>query len=207
MITGLTGKYCAGKNHIAALLTKRGFPVLDVDVLGHSVIEIKKEELAARFGEDIITKRPGDIPGVNRRLLGEKVFGNEQELAALEAIIHPEVNNLTLQWIKEQKGKNCIINAALLHKSVVFTRLDCIILVNAPWFVRLLRAKKRENLSWIEIFKRFSSQRKFTAQYLAGNADIYRVENSSAGFWAGRQRSSAVRLERRIDEILEKAGL
>jgi dephospho-CoA kinase len=187
--------YCAGKNHVAALLERRGLAVLDVDTLGHTAINNKKADIISRFGEDIVNPDGCRSGLINRRLLGEKVFGKETEIAALEAIVHPEANRLTLEWIAAQNGKNCVINAALLHKSAVFPRLDGIILVSAPRFIRLIRAKKRDKLPWASLLRRFSSQRPFTAQYLAGNADIYRVGNS--GF-------AGTRLERRIDAILSR---
>jgi dephospho-CoA kinase len=194
MLIGLTGMYCAGKNYVAAILERRGLEVLDVDKLGYIAIENKKAAVFARFGEDI--KNPDG--SVNRRLLGEKVFGSGGELAALEAIVHPEANRLSLEWIAAQKGKPCVINAALLHKSAVFDRLDGIILVSAPWLVRLIRAKQRDKLPWGVLLQRFSSQKQFAAQYLAGNADIYKVENPG---------TNRAKLERRLDVVLSGMGL
>jgi dephospho-CoA kinase len=196
MLIGLTGTYCAGKNHVAALLEKRGLPALDVDRLGHAAIESEKEAVFARFGGDL--RLPDGT--VDRRLLGRRVFGKKQELAALEAIVHPAANRMTEEWIAAQNGGNCVINAALLHRSSVFQRLDCLILVSAPVLVRLLRARKRDRLSWFSLFRRFASQKNFTAQYLAGNADIYRVENPAFPW----ERGFSV-LEQRIDEILAAA--
>jgi len=203
MLIGLTGMYCAGKNHVAAILEGRGFAVLDVDKLGHAAIENKKADILTRFGKDI----QNQDGSVNRRRLGERVFGKENELSALEAIVHPEANRLTLEWIAAHNGQNCVINAALLHKSAVFGRLDGIIMVGAPVFVRLIRAKRRDKLPWASIFRRFSSQKQFIAQYLAENADIYKVENPGireSGFLPNSRRTK--RLEYRIDAILLKLG-
>ena len=194
MLIGLTGKYCSGKNHVAAILERRGLPVLDVDRLGHIAIENKKAAILARFGERV-KNQDGSI---NRRLLGEWVFGKKNELAALEAIVHPEANRLTLEWIAAQNGQPCVINAALLHRSSVFDRLDCVILVSAPLLVRLIRAKRRDKHPWAALLRRFSTQKQFTAQYLAGNADIYKVKNPG---------TNRTKLERRIDTILSKLGL
>ena len=202
-LIGLTGPYCAGKNHIALLLEQRGLPVLDVDKLGHQVIETEKERLAARFGEDIL-----DSDGkVNRKRLGARVFGKPGELAALEDIIHPGANRETLDWIQRQsrQEKACVINAALLHRTAVFEALDAIILVQATFLTRLLRAKRRDRLPWTVILKRFRSQRKFTSQYFMGKADIYRVENS--GFFGFRSGSLRGKLENRINEILPLMGI
>ena len=190
MIIGLTGTYCAGKNHIAAMLEARGFPVLDVDKLGYQVLESEKNAIFAQFGSDL-KKTDGSL---DRRLLGQKVFGKPEKLAALENIIHPGVNRLTDEWISVQ-NKHCVINAALLHRSSVFHKLDRLILVTAPFLTRLFRAKKRDKLPWGEIIKRIASQKNFTSQYLTINAEIYRVGNS--GFPASKK------LERRIDNFVK----
>lgn len=203
-VVGIAGSYCAGKNHVASLLERRSFPVLDVDKLGHGVIETEKELIAARFGGDIL-----DGSGlVNRRLLGEKVFGKPEELAALEEIIHPAVNRDTAGWIDAQKGNACFINAALLHRSSAFELLDAVILVEAPLLVRLLRARKRDRLPWLSLIKRFRSQKGFSPQLFKGKTDIYRVDNSFAcvnpvfGKHVLRNK-----LEKRIDEILSLLGI
>ena len=198
MIIGLTGKYCAGKNSIAVLLENRGFSVLDVDTLGHIAIENKKTAIISRFGNDI----KNHDGSVNRRILGEKVFRKDCELAALQEIVHPEANRLTLEWMQEQKAKHCVINASLLHNSVVFDRMDCIILVDAPLITRLIRAKKRDKLPWMTIFKRFSSQKHFFSHYFNGNADIYKVENRGLG-----EPANLTRLESTINDILSRLDI
>jgi dephospho-CoA kinase len=190
MIIGLTGAYCAGKNHIGALLEARGLPVLDVDKLGYQVLENEKEAVFTQFGSDL-KKTDGSV---DRRLLGRRVFGHPEKLAVLENIIHPGVNRLTDEWISVQ-SRHCVINAALLHRSSVFDKLDRIILVTAPLLTRLFRARKRDRLSWGEILKRAASQRGFNAQYLSKNAEIYRVKNP--GFSVSR------RTERLIDIFIK----
>jgi dephospho-CoA kinase len=202
--------YCSGKNRVAVLLEKQGFPVLDVDKLGHRAIETQREAILARFGAVL-----GPGGNINRRKLGERVFGKTAELAALEAIVHPEANRLTEEWIKAQTGEFCVINAALLHRSSVFERLDALILVKAPLLSRFFRARRRDKLSWRELFRRFRSQKGFLSPYFKKSvaafpesgilelpqgsivkADIYIVDNR--GYWA---RSSQKKLEYRIEKI------
>jgi dephospho-CoA kinase len=195
MLIGLTGKYCAGKNHVAFILKEKGIPVLDVDKLGYKVLENEKTSIFARFGNDL-QKPDGSL---DRRLLGQRVFGNPEKLKLLEGIVHPPVNRLTAEWMAVNKDKTCIINAALLHRSEVFAKFDRIILVTAPVFTRFLRARRRDRLSWREIFKRFSSQKDFHSQYLSVNAEIKRVRNPGLS----GSRKLQQKLERRIDMILE----
>jgi dephospho-CoA kinase len=200
MIIGLTGKYCAGKNHIAIILEKRGLPVLDVDKLGYQVLEQEKQSIFSRFGDDL-QKPDGSL---NRQLLGKRVFGKPASLTELEAIVHPGINRLTDEWVKNQTGA-CVVNAALLHKSSVFIRLNRIILVTAPFFIRFFRARQRDKLSYLAILKRFSSQKDFFSYNLSvntmqNNAEIYRVGNP------GLCKKCNIRnkkLEKQIDLILE----
>jgi dephospho-CoA kinase len=196
-VIGLTGTYCAGKNYVGRLLEARGLPVLDVDKLGHRAIETEREAILERFGRDIL----GAEGAIDRRLLGAKVFGKPEELAALEGIVHPAANRMTGEWIEEQDGRPCVINAALLHRSSAFGLLSCIILVQAPVLIRLLRAKKRDGLPLTQLLRRFWSQRKFTPQYSAKQADIYIIENP--GYFGYRPSVC----ENRISEILARVGM
>ena len=198
-ILGLTGLYCSGKNHVSRLLEKRGLPVLDLDKLGHEAIRGETEKIVRRFGREVLDK--GGLP--DRRLLGKTVFGRPEELAALEAIVHPVVNRLTEEWAAGQTGL-CVINAALLHKSSLYTRLSALLVVRAPLPVRFFRARWRDKLPVRELVKRLSSQNDFPrygagdsgAQLFFCSADTYIIENS--GF-----PGSEGALEKRIDAILE----
>jgi dephospho-CoA kinase len=201
-VIGLTGLYCAGKNHVAALLEKRGVPVLDVDKLGHAALESEKAEVVRRFGADILAPDGS----VNRRLLAETVYSAKKRdgLAALEAVVHPAVNVLTDKWIEEaapdaalRAGGLCVINAALIHLSGAFSRLRSLIVVRAPFLVRFYRARKRDRIPARELFRRFRSQAAFSAQYLSAKTDIYTIDNSGPS-------GSAANLENRLDEILAR---
>jgi dephospho-CoA kinase len=187
-VVGLTGLYCAGKNHVAEIFKGKGFTALDVDKLGHKVIEMEQAAIARRFGEDVMERGR-----VNRRLLGEKVFGKPTELAALETIIHPRVNTLIKDWV--EKNEDCIVNAALLHRTSIFPRLDAIVLVKAPALVRLVRARRRDGLSWFNIVNRFKSQN-FSIEFLYKNA-----ENKKTTYIINNIGGEP---EKQIDKIVEK---
>ena len=193
-VIGITGLYCAGKNHVARFLEQRSFPVLDVDKLGHKIIEEEKERLITRFGKDILD--PNGL--VDRKKLGRKVFGKPEDLTALEEIIHPAANRETREWLNARQESVCFVNAALLHRSSAFEALNAVIIVEAGFLVRLFRAKKRDRLSWILLLKRFWSQRKFNYQLFKEKTDIYRVGNSLG--------CTNSKLEKRIDEILALQG-
>ena len=194
-LIGLTGKYCAGKNQGAQILENRGLPVLDVDKLGHQVLEMEKEQILARFGEDVL----GPEGRIDRKRLGRRVFGKGEELAALEAITHPGINREIQAWISAREEKALVINAAPLHRFSVFEQLDGLIILEAPFLVRLLRARKRDKLPWAVLVQRFLSQSRFNSQYFKKKTDIYKVKNP--GF------TGLGRLGSRIDEILSLLGI
>jgi dephospho-CoA kinase len=76
--------------------------------------------------------------------------------------------------------------------------------VEAPFLIRLLRARRRDGLSWFSLIKRFQSQKHFISQYLSGKADIYRVDNSGSPLRGSRFETE---LENRINEILTGEGI
>jgi dephospho-CoA kinase len=197
LLLGLTGPYCAGKNFAGGILAEKGFAVLDVDKLGHVALENQKDAVAARFGNGVL----GADGRIDRRALGAFVFGKPRELAALEDIVHPEVNRLTLEWMEPRRNSDCVINAALLHKSGAFTMLDAVIFIRAPYIARMLRARRRDGLPFREIRRRFNSQR-FDVYYSGEKTDIYYINNCGFGFCRPLNRS---RFERRLDEILSAA--
>jgi dephospho-CoA kinase len=178
MLIGLTGLYCAGKNYAQKILEEKGLPVLDVDIEGHLALNNSSSLVASTFGSECLY----NDGTVNRSVLGAKVFGDDAKIAALENIVHPEANRLTEEWLREKSttNKHLVINAALLHKSSAFTRLDAMLIVHAPYFVRFARARKRDGLSYTAIKQRLQSQKKFYTKYFQNNSDkynIYTVEN------------------------------
>lgn len=199
LLIGLTGPYCAGKNYVAQILEKRGLLVLDVDRLGHQALEQEKERILHTFGPSVLDER-GKL---NRKELGRIVFGDPEKLRALEAIVHPRANELTLEWIEQHRDRPLVINAALLHRSIVFDKLAFIILVTAPWPVRLLRGIRRDHLSVPQAFLRIWQQRTFFTQYKNKNTDIYVVPNPGIGW----KKQGPYQLERRIERILVREGI
>ncbi|GHU25140.1 hypothetical protein FACS1894172_14070 [Spirochaetia bacterium] len=193
MVLGLTGTYCAGKNYVASVLEQRGLPVLDLDAVGHQALESEKESVVRFFGPGVLW----EDATINRVSLGKLVFADPEKRALLERIVHPVVNQRTIQWIEDQP-ESCVINAALLHKSAAFSRLGAIILVEAPVLLRFFRARRRDHLPWKDLMKRFWSQRHFRSQYFSSNADVYIMGN---GFLHRKK------IDLRVDEILLAVGL
>ena len=203
-LIGLTGAICSGKNYSSGIFEQYGINVLDVDTLGHTALENKKNLVCNHFGNSIL--RPDG--SIDRRILGRRVFGNRQELEALEHIVHPEVENLANQWLEQQNNQLCatnpasslcVINAALLHKMLLADKLALVVWVHAPVWLRMYRLKKRDNLSIQEVIRRIKSQSKFKHKFLFKNADIVSIRNTGMGFFPAWEKHI---IEKRIKKII-----
>lgn len=90
ILVGLTGGIGAGKSTVSALLAARGAVIIDADAITHELQRAGTPVLAAiaeRFGDGVLTP-DGEL---DRPALAEIVFNDADELAALNAIVHPAV--------------------------------------------------------------------------------------------------------------------
>jgi dephospho-CoA kinase len=189
MIIGVTGKYCAGKNVVSCILQKYGFTEIDVDKIGHQVLEKEKTPVIHALGRGILDTRGR----INRRKLAKLVFRNKENRVKLEQILHPRMKAEVHRRIKKN-NKNYIVNAALLFQMQLYPLCDFIIFVRAPFYVRFLRALRRDKLRIWDITLRFFSQYQIFSKLKLPRVDIYYEYNK------GRIR----RLEIRIAEILKQ---
>lgn len=97
---GLTGGIGSGKSAVADLLVERGAWLIDADEVAREVVEPggpAYQPLLERFGHDIV----GDDGLILRQVLADRVFGDEHELEALNAITHPAIG---IEMIERQKA-------------------------------------------------------------------------------------------------------
>ena len=81
------------------------------------------------------------------------------------------------KFIDENSGKNVIVNATVLFKIPLVKKMDAIVFVDCPWFIRLWRARKRDGMKIRQILARFSSQKKLYASYLNTGVKVIRISN------------------------------
>ncbi|XP_065605220.1 bifunctional coenzyme A synthase [Cyrtonyx montezumae] len=120
-IIGLTGGSGSGKTSIAQRLGRMGAFLIDADALGHAAYlpgSPAHGRLVAAFGAEILNE-DGTI---NRKVLGAKVFGNQEQLKSLTDIVWPEIARM----VREQIGE-----AGAEGKAVVV--LDAAVLLEAGW--------------------------------------------------------------------------
>ena len=198
MILGVCGKYCSGKNTVARFFEERGFLHLDADRLAHQALEEVRDEAVGLFGPGILKPAPDAPAGrVDRRALAGIVFRDRAALGRLEALIHPRVIVMMEKAMRENPGRDILLNAPLLFESGLDAGCDRVILVSAPAALRFLRALERDKAGPAAAAARIWAQRGLKTQSSSGNADIIRVKNggSSAGL---RRRLAEVIVELRV---------
>lgn len=194
MVLGLTGRYCAGKDAVARILERRGFRVLDVDRIGHAVLDQRREEVAAAFGPAV---RRAD-GSVDRARLGRIVFADPAALARLEAILHPAMVERVRALAASERaaGRDVAVNAAILRRLGLHLICDAVLEVRACLPRRFLRALRRDRLGPVQVLRRMRSQRRTGGlNSKTPDVDTYTVRND---------RATTRRLELSVDRIVDR---
>jgi dephospho-CoA kinase len=147
---GLTGGIGAGKSSVSAAMRQRGAHILDADRLARELLVPGSEALAAvaaRFGAAILTP-DGEL---DRAALGQRIFADADERAALDAILHPRINALEAQRaaaIGERFPEAVVVyDAALLLESGGDEGVDRVAVVDVAPERQLERATARGDRS------------------------------------------------------------
>ena len=97
-VIALTGGIASGKSLVADRLRELGAVLVDADVLAREAVApgtAGLARIAAEFGDAVL----GPDGALDRPALGALVFGHPERLAALNAIVHPEVGRLSREAI------------------------------------------------------------------------------------------------------------
>ncbi|WP_237152985.1 dephospho-CoA kinase [Oryzibacter oryziterrae] len=145
IIIGLTGSIGMGKTTTAGLFAARGIPVFDADAEVHRLY-------AGPLAQAVEAAFPGvvDDGRVNRVKLAERVSGNRDALARLEAIVHPVVHAAEKAFI--DKARQDGAPAALLDIPLLFETgrdrdVDCTVVVSAPDEIQRARVLARPGMT------------------------------------------------------------
>jgi dephospho-CoA kinase len=194
MVIGIGGRLCAGKDRLIGFFKEHHtFCEIDVDKVGHRVLEEKKEEVAEQFGGDIMDGKGG----IDRKKLGSVVFSSQKQLYRLERILHPPMRAVVSREIEEAGRTDIIVNAALLFHMNLHFLCDTAIWVAAPKRIRIERLMQRDAVSREEAQKMVNAQSHLKPNKIAPYVDIYIVKNSG----------SLEELESRAVSILKNEGL
>ncbi len=159
-VIGLTGGIGSGKSTVSRFLAELGAVILDTDKIGHEAFKPDTEiwrKVVAAFGRQILTP-DGNI---DRRKLGETVFGNPESLSQLNQTMHPRMYNMVkaqLEEYRQQGTRVAVLEAPLLLEAGWTSLVDEIWVTTAPEATVLKRLEERSGMSQAESLTRIRSQ-------------------------------------------------
>lgn len=157
---GLTGNIASGKSTVSRRLAELGARVIDADVLAREAVAPGTAGLSAvisRFGQELLSP-DGTL---DRAALRTRVFRNPNELAALNAIVHPEVGRLRFERAREAEeiGVRVLVDdIPLLFEAGLADQFDAIVFVDAPVEERCRRIMEHRGLSNVDAQAMIASQ-------------------------------------------------
>jgi len=168
----LTGGIATGKSSVSKIFEKKGFTIIDADMIAHRVLNEAADEVAELFGDEVI-----DGNGVvNRKTLGAIVFKDTQKRQALESLLHPLIYReiLRLSQIEDERKKPYLIDIPLFFETGRYNTYR-VIVVYASQLQQIERGMQRDLLSREEILYRISAQmdieeKRSKATYLIDNS-------------------------------------
>lgn len=145
IVLGLTGSIGMGKSATAALFAKRGVPVHDADAAVHALYG-PGGAAAAAIGQTF----PGVLDangGVDRTRLRAAVLDAPDQMAALEAIVHPLVRAASTDFLaRHADAPLVVLDIPLLYETGGEDRCDAVAVVSAPPEVQRARVLARPGL-------------------------------------------------------------
>ena len=163
MVIGLTGGIGTGKSTVSQILKDRGFPVIDLDVISHEVIEFSSvvEKIVQNFGREVLDEDEAGNCTISREKLGKIIFSDKKTRLALNSIMHPEILKVMHKKIlecKSEKNKIIFVEVQLLFEVQWEKEFDYILLVAAKRDMQVRRVLERDKRSEEEAWNIINSQ-------------------------------------------------
>ena len=158
---GLTGGLASGKSFVGRSLEEMGCLLIQADELGRQVIDQggeTYEAVVAAFGKEILD--PGGA--INRRRLAAIVFPDPQQLAKLNALVHPHVKirekALAAEFRRGHPDGIAVTEAAILVETGSYKDYDRLIVAVCSPEQQIERAMERNGASREEVLNRLRRQ-------------------------------------------------
>jgi len=146
---GLTGGLGSGKSEALSALAGLGAATLSTDAVVHELLasDELRDVVVARLGEEVA--RDG---GLDRSLIAERVFGDDEARKWLEGELWPRVGQRVAEWKQEvdeldPAPRAAVVEVPLLFESGMDAAFDATIAVIADEDVRAERAGARGHAS------------------------------------------------------------
>ena len=177
IVIGLTGGIGSGKSTVSRLLAEKGAVVIDADAIVHEVQApggAAYQPMVDHFGPAVV--EPDGV--LDRQAIAAIVFNDPEQLAALNAIVHPLVGRAIMERLEAQTETDnvVILDVPLLVES---GRSDMagLIVIDAPVELAVARAVARGPASEADVRARIAKQA--TREDRLAKADLV-IDNSGS---------------------------
>ena len=148
IVLGLTGSVGMGKSTAAAMLRRLGLRVHDSDAAVHRLLAPGGAAVAAVEAAFPGVRRPDG--GVDRPVLGARVFADPTALKRLERILHPLVRASQRRFLARARSRRLalvVLDIPLLFETGGDRRCDKVVVVSAPAFLQRARVMARPGMT------------------------------------------------------------
>jgi dephospho-CoA kinase len=160
-VIGITGGVATGKTTVARFLSSMlKAEMIDADKIAHELLlpsEKVGQKVIQFFGEDVLKNGSS----IERKKLGQIIFGNISKRKKLESIIHPAVKKIIKEKLEQYRdsGKKWVVmDIPLLFEAKMESMVDRIIVVIRDESAQLDTLHKEKGLSLREARERIESQ-------------------------------------------------
>lgn len=156
---GITGGIGSGKTTVCKVFETLGIPVFYADNVAKQIMTIDAiliNGIKETFGEQSYF----EDGSLNNKHIANIVFADENELAKLNALVHPAVFRAFDQW-DANLPKNTpysVKEAALLFESGSYKMCDKNILVTAPHHLKMAWVTRRDQVNEAQVLARMDKQ-------------------------------------------------
>lgn len=138
----MTGGVAAGKSEALAAFARLGAETISADRIVHDLLDRGPviSKLRDRWGPEVVS---GDR--VDRTAVGSRVFGHPEELAWLEQLVHPLVQDEIAGWFAglPEDCAVAVVEVPLLFEGEMANRFDVTVAIVADESTRRSRAEGR----------------------------------------------------------------
>jgi dephospho-CoA kinase len=141
----LTGSIGMGKSTVAEMFRKAGIPVFDADAVVRR-LQAEDANVIAAIGERFENTVKDGV--LDRDALAARVLGKPEELAALEAIVHPAVHAERARFVLSNQDKPALVfDIPLLFETHGEGAFDKVVVVSAPAEAQRERVLSRSGMT------------------------------------------------------------
>ena len=158
IVVGLTGGIGSGKSTVSKLLARRGAVIIDADAIVHELQRPHApllDELAARFGDEIITAEGA----LDRAKLAELAFAEDTAVRDLNAIVHPAVRAEIARRLlaHAETARVVVLDIPLITERDTYP-MSALLVVDVPTEVAVERVVGERAMSEAEVRARMAKQ-------------------------------------------------